>query len=194
MMNKLWMLLAAPALVTCVINDAVGNDFNSTNDHRHMYLGVGAAFASVDVSGTYIGDYFSQSLDGSLIGAMAGYQLHQNFAFEVRGYGNLSDDNINGVDVSLDHHFSALARGILPIDEYFRPYVLLGYGTSKASVAGLSDDGEDIIYGVGLAISNGNKVQLEVEWTRLYDEKFSGDGYAVKLAVDTVNVNLVYHF
>jgi hypothetical protein len=194
MMNKLWMLLAAPALVTCVINDAAADEFNSGKDSRHMYIGLGAAFASVDISGTYMGDNFSQSLDGSLIGAMVGYQLHQNFAFEVRGYGNLSDDTINGMDISLDHHFSALARGILPIDEYFRPYALLGFSTSKASVGGLSDDDQDVIYGVGLAISNGNEVQLEVEWTRIYDEKFSVDGYAVKLAADTINVNLVYHF
>ncbi|NMH64919.1 outer membrane beta-barrel protein [Shewanella salipaludis] len=194
MMNRSWLLV--PVLGTLYLNGVSANELYPHDNVQHMYLGLSGAFVDVDAD---VVDFDtlaagSLSIDNTLLGVIVGYQLHENFAFEARGYGNTSDETIDGIDFSVDSHFSVLARGILPLNQYFRPYVLLGYGKSRASIGGFSDDDNDIIYGAGLAISNGNRVQLELEWMRIYDESFSTGSGSLSLKGDSINLNLVYHF
>ncbi|SHO58807.1 outer membrane beta-barrel protein [Vibrio quintilis] len=165
-------------------------------DHQqHMYMGLGFAFADMkeEVSGVGSADF-----DNILLGVHVGYQLHENFAIEARGYGNVEDDNLAGVSVSVDRHFSLLAKGIIPLNKSFRPYVIAGVGRTKVSVGGLSDSESDFVYGVGFSVNNGNPVELEVEWMRIYDHNFSqqisGTTYHGKDTVNTVHLNLIYHF
>ena len=193
-MNRSWLLM--PVLGILYLNDVSAGELYPHDNVQHMYLGISGAFVDVDVD--YVNfesmESGSGSIDNTLMGAIVGYQLHENFAFEARGYGNVSDETIYGVSFSVDSHFSVLVRGILPLNEYFRPYALLGYGKSKASAAELSEDDNDIIYGLGVSISNGNRVQLELEWMRIYDESFSTGNVNYGLQGDSFNLNLVYHF
>ncbi|MXR71022.1 outer membrane beta-barrel protein [Shewanella sp. JBTF-M18] len=194
MMNRSWLLV--PVLGILYFNDVSAGELYPHGNAQHMYLGLSGAFVDVDgdyvVSGSMLSG--SRSIDNTLMGVIVGYQLHENFAFEARGYGNVSDETIDGVSYSVDSHFSVLARGILPLNEYFRPYALLGYGKSMGSIGEISEDDNDIIYGLGVSISNGNRVQLELEWMRIYDESFSVGDVNYGLQGDSINLNLVYHF
>lgn len=146
---------------------------------------------NVDINASGLG---KASIDNSLLGLIFGYQLHENFSIEARGYGNASDDELAGNTISVDNHFSVIARGIFPVHRNFRPYAMLGYGKSKLDVNGLSES-DDVIYGLGVAVSNGNRVQLEIEWMKIYDESFGiSENTRVNLDSDTFNINLVYHF
>ncbi|CAM3762932.1 hypothetical protein VA7868_03665 [Vibrio aerogenes CECT 7868] len=170
---------------------------NSFSDgyQRHMYMGMGFALADMKEKVSGVGE---ASFDNILIGVHLGYQFHENFAVEARGYGNAEDDALAGISVSVDRHYALLAKGIIPLDESFRPYIIAGAGRTKFSVGGLANTENDFIYGIGFAVNNGNPVELEVEWMRIYDHNFSqvvsGTTYHGKDTVGTFHLNLIYHF
>lgn len=173
-------------LVSGIVN-AEMNEPRLQNTASHMYLGLLSSFLDIDVEVDGLG---RETFDNSLLGVSIGYQFHNNFAFEVRGYGNVSDDDFMGISVEVDHHFSAIGKVILPINRSFRTYAVLGYGRSKASFGSFSDHDEDFIYGVGFTASNDGPLQLELEWVRLHDERYN----TLDITGDSINLNLVYHY
>ena len=159
-----------------------------SND-QFMYLGLNFARTNIEFNVDNVG---SLDISNSLIGGTVGYQFHRNFSIEARGYGNLSDNSYSGNKIELKSHFSAVFRAILPINQYFKPYAILGYGTSELSVNSLSESDEDIVYGMGMSINKGEPLHLEVEWVNIYDKNFSELGGSIDAY--NLNLNLVYHF
>lgn len=147
------------------------------------YVGLGLQLASTDVNAGTAGNY---SFDNSLAGLILGYRPHQNFGFEFRGYGSVTDDEIQGVAVETNQNIALLTRGVAPLGNYVELYGLLGFGNIEASAGGVSYNDQGLQYGVGVAFSNGGAKhwELQVEWMKLYDD--SG------LEVSGVNLNAVY--
>ncbi|MCW8331009.1 porin family protein [Photobacterium sp. SDRW27] len=156
---------------------------------RHMYAGLSYASVDADAEVSNVG---STSFDSNLLGLTIGYQFDANFAVEARAYGNVNDDDINGVTAEVKEHYSLMGRAILPIDRYLKPYALLGYGYSQGRFASDTDRDSDIVYGAGLAIGNGERVEVELEWIKLFDDNFNLSG--AEFSGDTFNFNIVYHF
>ncbi|UXI00109.1 porin family protein [Photobacterium sp. TY1-4] len=156
---------------------------------RHMYLGLSYSFVDVKVN---INDGDSTSFDSSLLGLTIGYQAHTNFSVEFRGYGNISDDEISNTTVEVSNNFSLMGRALLPLDENFKIYALLGYGKAKGKLGGQSETENEVQYGVGMAVNEGHPVDLEVEWVKLFDDNFNLSG--VNFSGESININLVYHF
>lgn len=156
----------------------------------HFYTGLSYAFPSVDVDADGLG---SDSFNNEMLGLTIGYQFNTNFAAEVRGYTNVNDDEVFGnIPIEVKEHYSLLGRAILPVDRYLKPYALLGYGSSQVKAAGSKERESDVVYGAGLSINNGERVELEIEWLRIADDSFGFPGGDV--TADTININLVYHF
>lgn len=146
------------------------------------YIGLGYSYVDADIGGI-------TSVDNSLLGLVGGYRFHENFAVEARGYGNISNDSILGVDLQIDHSFSLFGKAVLPVWKYLDIYGLLGFGQIKASVTGqgynTSDSDSDFQYGIGAAFNKGNPLELQLEWVKWYDN----DG----LDVNGLNLNLVWN-
>ena len=159
----------------------------NASETEGMYVGLGVSRINVELSVDNLG---SVDISNNMLGILLGYQFNDYFSVEARGYSNLSDEDVGGVNVEVDHQFNALIRGGYLIAQYFKPYVLFGYGTSKLSVSGLSESDEDIVYGLGLSVNDGRPLHLEVEWQKSYDNKFDGYG----LEADSFQANLVYYF
>lgn len=154
----------------------------------HHYWGLGYSYldGNVDLSSVGSSEF---SFDNGLVGAIVGYRFDEYFALDFRGYGNVSYDEIGAADIKVKRSFSLLGRGILPFDKNVYFYGMLGIATSNASLSSsygeVYDTDEDIQYGVGMSINKGGKLELQVEWLKVYDEDF--------VDISGINVNLVYN-
>ncbi|WP_117233162.1 porin family protein [Vibrio maerlii] len=152
---------------------------------QYSYFGLGFTAANADVDIAPLGSF---SFDSSLLGLVLGHRFHPNFAAEVRGYGSISDDELLGVTTEIDNSFSVIAKGIIPLGQYFDFYGSLGYGRSKLSLSAngvsISDTDDDFQYGIGLAVNKGAELELQIEWMKLYDDN--------DLEIDGFNLNLIY--
>lgn len=185
-MNGYKKLLLIPC---CLFSTPVFSaDYNAQSVAPHPYIGLAYAYVDADIEVDGVG---SDNIDNSLLGLIVGYQLHQNFAVEFRGYGNISDYDALGSSIEVDTAFSLLGRGIVPISENFTLYGLLGAGKVKGKIGTASETETEIQYGVGMAINKGQPLELQVEWFRMFDDSFGIDG--VNFEGDNINVNLVYH-
>ncbi|MFV0448407.1 MAG: porin family protein [Vibrio sp.] len=143
----------------------------------HPYVGMTYSYVDAELYG--------YSVDNGLLGALVGFRFHKNLAVDFRAYANASDDDIFGAKVEVERSFSALAKGIIPVHEYFELYGLFGIATSKISYGIFSESDEDIQYGVGIAINRGEELETQIEWMKLYDDK--------NLDASGINLNIVYH-
>ncbi len=150
----------------------------------HSYFGFGYTFVDMEDLG--------YSASNGLLGAIFGYRFHKNIAIDFRGYANVSDDELYGVSIEVERSFSALAKGILPVNDYVYLYGMFGVATSKITARYNSNSAsatdEDLQYGLGMSInkSNGEPLETQVEWLKLYDE----DGFDAT----GINLNIVYNF
>ncbi|MDF0535661.1 outer membrane beta-barrel protein [Shewanella sp. A32] len=165
------------------------------------YMGIGISFASLDFSGlTSNYDQYDVSVsNNTLLGAIIGYKFTPYTAVEFRGYGNVSEGDYMGYQVSVDHYFALYGRLIYPLNEDFEVYGLLGYGKQQATVLNVSDSDSDVAYGIGFQVMNGSSLALQVEWVKTYDENYSGydsdlGNYNMHIKESNINVNLIYEF
>ena len=148
---------------------------------EHGYFGLGYSYTDANIDG--IG-----SIDNSLVGLIAGYRFHPVFALEARGYGNVSDDELLGVNFEIDSNFSVFGKGIVPLGKYVDLYGLLGMGRVKGTASALgnsaSESESEVQYGAGFSFNKGESVELMLEWTKWYnDDGIDANGF---------NLNLVY--
>lgn len=197
-MKKIHQLALSLLAVSFTANADIGVK-NFDKIPSHMYLGLSVGFIDVDVDvnidsdGDGIRDLSgSGSFDNTLMGLQIGYQFNTNFAVEFRGYTNVSDEEIAGSTIEVNDHFAIIGKAILPIDQYFKPYALIGYGKTKGEIDNFSETEDDFIFGAGVAINNGNPIEVAVEWVNLFDSDFGLPG--VSFEGQSVNVNLIYHF
>ncbi|WP_282177409.1 porin family protein [Vibrio nereis] len=178
MINKSSVVIAASTLLISSFTSA-----NSTFE-QHGYIGLGYAHIDVDL------DVGAQTFAASngMLGLIAGYKFHPNFGAELRGYGNISDDELLGYNLKLDNSFSFLGKVSMPIWKYMDLYGLVGLGKMKTKVSYLggsvSDSDTDMQYGVGAAFNKGQPLELQFEWMQIYDDH--------GIDANSYNVNLVF--
>ena len=184
--NGMYKYLVFVLTTLFTVNVSASNeDYERFEEYPYIGIGYSALSGDIDLSALSSGSY---SFSNGMLGVIGGYRFHPNFAAEVRGYGNVSDDELLGVTVEIEHSFSVLAKALIPIGKYIDLYGSLGFATSSAGVSNnsttVSVSDEDIQYGAGVAFNKGEQLELQLEWMRLFD----GDG----LEVNGFNINLVY--
>jgi OOP family OmpA-OmpF porin len=157
-----------------------------------FYFGAGAGTTDFDVCGSLAGLGVTSCDDkDSGFKVYAGMGISPNLAVEV-GWVDLGKATATGpggsASVKADG-IQAAALGILPINPRFRVFGKAGVYAWDASASGpggsLSDDGIDIMFGVGLAWNMAPRLDLRAEW-----ERFDVDGDDV----DMLSVGVQYSF
>ncbi|WP_367990031.1 outer membrane beta-barrel protein [Vibrio sp. NTOU-M3] len=154
--------------------------YANTDNFDNFYLGLASSFSEVDINGV---DQVDDKPDISSVGVIFGYQPSKYFAIEARELVRVSSRS----DM-FDGQGSLLARGIVPIHEYFALYGV--GGISGIYTSGFDDLETDVTYGAGFRIKKGSPLYLDVEYRRLY----SGDFVGSDIEVNSVNLNIVYGF
>lgn len=194
------LLMATPSVMA--YSQHAYNDQNEKKNGE-AYYGLGSAFVDVDLdltirSGSSITNYNESISGNSLIGLIVGYKFNPNLAVEFRGYGNMEEGDFYGYDVEVSKNFSVYARGMMPVDENFALYALLGYGDSTVKAIGISESESDFTYGVGMQIGNGTACKLHIEWVQMHDKTYSaivdGDMYSLDVEASSVNLNLIFEY
>ncbi|WP_172562138.1 outer membrane beta-barrel protein [Vibrio furnissii] len=153
----------------------------STDNFDRFYIGLGASFTELE-SESY--DIVSEDkADVTSLGLVFGYQPIKYFAIEGRELFRVSRH-----DDLYDTQASLLARGILPIHEYFNFYAVAGL--SLLAKDGFDEHGTDFTYGVGMRIKNRTPFILDVEYRMLYDDTFDG----IDMELRSINLNFLYGF
>jgi long-subunit fatty acid transport protein len=126
--------------------------------------GPGALYAGVDAGKT---EYDNVPDSKTCVGAFAGYKFHPNFAAEL-GYRRLSDETVNGVDITVDQLALSIV-GAYPVTDKFDVYGRLGYNhidvkTSPSGFnAGNSFTGRFFGLGLGYALTPVVSARIEVQ-------------------------------
>ena len=119
-----------------------------------------------------------------------GYAISPNFAVEGRVAASMSSDSVmvsgTNVDGKVDSHYGIFAKGILPLNDMFSAYGLIGFNDLSLKASGgsasytTSKNGSS--YGLGLDMSVGKSVTLNAEWARHFSD------------VTSVNFGVAYKF
>ncbi len=160
-----------------------------------FYVGGGIGITSIDVCGdlTALG---ATSCDDEDTGfkIFGGYNVNQNLAVEV-GYVDLGEITASGggatVRADIDG-FQVAAVGILPLNPQFSVFGKIGLllwdvsasASGPGGFASVSDDGTDLMFGVGGSWNFLPQLSLRAEW-----ERFDVDEDA-----DMFSVSIVYRF
>ena len=126
-----------------------------------FYVGAGAGQAMIDDG--------ALDDDDSAFSAFAGYQLNPYFGLEA-GYADLGKTEplgSAGPELEADAAY-LVAVGTLPFTDRFSGYAKAGYSdwNVDTSITGVSDDGNDPTYGLGLQYRFTDAVALRGEYSR----------------------------
>lgn len=156
-----------------------------------FYIGAGGGFTSVDVCGDLVA-LGATSCDDEDVGfkIFGGLKFNQFFGAEI-GYVDLGEVSASlsgvGVDVGADG-FQVAAVGTYPIEQFSllgKVGVFFWDAEASAGAASVSDDGTDIMFGVGGEFHFTPQLSVRGEWER-YD--FDGDD------VDMFSASVIYRF
>ncbi len=157
-----------------------------------FYIGGGAGLSSIDLCG-----------DPALAGATScddedtgfkifgGYNFNQNFGVELGwvDLGEISVSGPGGTATAEADGFQAAAVGILPINPQFSIFGKLGVYMWDAEVnapgISASDDGTDLMFGVGGAFHFTPQLSIRAEW-----ERFEVDDEDA----DLISASIVFRF
>jgi len=124
-----------------------------------FYVGAGLGSAQTKIDGGFKDDDLGFKLFG-------GYSFNQYVAVEVE-YLDGGSPKDEGVKVEVDG-FALSVLGSIPVSDAFSLFARLGYGTwdAKASFEGdsVSEDDEDLVYGLGAAFNLTEQFQIRAEW------------------------------
>jgi hypothetical protein len=183
---KTLYLAVTAALIALVSQSALAavqvEQFVESETRKAFYAGNSIAFPNIEmqVSGSTV------KTKNTLVGAIIGYRPFKNVGIEVRGYGDASSEDIN-----VDYHFNVLGELILPVDQYMELYGMFGIGKTKLSYFNqISDEEEDIVYGVGVSVNNGTAIRLNLEWQYMMDGEINGGD----AELGSFNMNFMYYF
>lgn len=126
-----------------------------------FYVGAGAGQAMIDDG--------ALDDDDTAFSAFAGYQLNPYFGLEA-GYADLGKTEplgSAGPELEADAAY-LVAVGTLPFTDRFSGYAKAGYSdwNVDTSITGVSDDGNDPTYGLGLQYRFTDAVALRGEYSR----------------------------
>lgn len=150
----------------------------SAQDTGNVYLGAGYTYVDVD------------GVEFDALNLRGGYDFNQYFAVEGEALIGLGDEEVSGVDVSLEYLVGAYAKAQYPLNEQFSVFGRLGYAYTEVegSAGGVtvSDDTDGFAYGVGGEWAFAGPNAIRVEYTRY---EFEDDGEA-----DTFGASYIRRF
>lgn len=176
-----------------------------------------AVFAQSQESGFYIGGHYGQhkvELESDLgdtnakfgvVGVNAGYQLSPLLGIEARYAQGVDHENVfSGSDAArfeIDRHMALVAKGSIPINQYFSIFGTAGYGETRYSfdydvlgVAGRTNSTEKgFQYGAGAALNVTNNLSVVAEYTILPKLEDEDEGF-YKSDVSLMTLGLNYRF
>ncbi len=159
---------------------------------KNFYAGLGYAYMKMH------DDTSRNNITGHAITFLAGYNFHKYIATEGRYYAtwdNLNvDDGTTEINKDMDMtNFSIYLKPKYSIDK-FTFYGLLGYGqTSLSNHTKYTENGFQ--WGLGANFTAIDKVDVFVDYARLYDDKdFNDLAIQNDISVDSVNLGVVYNF
>lgn len=156
---------------------------------RNFYAGVGYAYMKMN------NDTSSNKITGQGMTLLAGYNFHKYIAAEGRYSATWGDLNVDEgtAEVDKDWDISNIAVYLKPkySIEKFTLYGLLGYGQTSLN----SHSENSFQWGLGANFTATDKVDVVVDYTRLYDDKELNDlDIQNDISVDSVNLGVVYNF
>ena len=171
-------------LAACTIGGTLAlTSISAAAQGSGFYAGVGVGMTSADVCDDLVGlGLTSCDDDDSGIKIYAGKSFTQNFSAEI-GWIDLGEIKVTGPGgtgtVSVDG-FQFAGLGIVPISPqvaFFGKFGLyLWDGSASGPGGSLSDDGTDIMFGLGLNWNLAKQLDLRAEW-----ERFDIDGDGVNM-------------
>ena len=134
----------------------------------------------------------------SSISGIIGYDVNSYFAIEGRYTKSLSDINYETWTIDEDRDWDMSSVGIYLKPKYawnkFGIYGLLGYGQVKLD-NGSTHTENGLQYGVGVNVAATEKVDVYVDYRRLYDDtNFDGFAEGQDVAVNSFTVGVNYKF
>jgi len=119
--------------------------------------------------GIYVGlGYALQDVNGADLDAATvkvGVEGNDYFSGELRGGMGLSDDD----GVELDRFVGLYGKLLIPNSSHVTPYVIAGYTHTELTVAGNSDTGSSLSYGLGMDVQLTKRSSVSAEAMRYYD-------------------------
>lgn len=156
---------------------------------QDMYKsGVGGLYTGLNY--TFVDmDFGSQEADVGTLSAKVGVMATPFLGFEARGGFGVDDDNIGGVDLSVDNFFGGYATFNLVNESPVTPYAILGFTRVELEAEGpfntVTEDESDVSYGLGLNMAFAPNLSGNLEYMRYYDDDdVTVDGLGVGLQVN----------
>mgnify|MGYP002619571511 CR=1 FL=1 len=151
-------------------------------------------------------DGVSVSVDLGVLGVLAGYQFHENFALEGRFGTGVKDkkwrEDGYSDTFSAGNSYGLYAKGIVPLSQEFSLYGVAGYAHTKYKWKevgqGWSDQGsfssKGLSYGVGGEFAFSPQLSVTLEYVHLPTKKLQEDGWEFKLRSSNVALGVNYRF
>lgn len=144
----------------------------SAQDANGFYLGAGYTYVDGD------------GVEFDTINVIGGYDFTNYFAVEGEALFGLGDENVGGIDASLEYALGLYAKAQYPLNEQFSIFARAGYVTAEleASVGGLSaSDSEDgLAYGAGAEFAFAGPNAVRFDYTRFdFDDGAESDNFGL---------------
>ena len=143
-------------------------------------------YVGIDFSNTWIDTGTNNDATLGSIGGRVGIDIIDYFGVEGRVGTGVMDDDIDGVNVELNHYIAGFAKIQTPDMNGFRVHGLAGIARVEleASAGGLTGTAHDtdFAYGAGLSYAINQNIRLNLEYLSLNED------------ADTANLGVTYHF
>ena len=175
---------------------------------QDWYAGIAIGQAKVDTLDCDLDISCSSDDSDTSLKVYGGYQFNANGAVEF-GYVDLGEATINGTDSFLGttaasfetDGFNVALTGFLPVSNniavtgkfgLFFWNLDVGLNTSFLGSSSLSEDGSDLMYGIGVQFGVTEQIAVRAEWERYND--IGNENTTGESDIDLLAANLVFKF
>ena len=156
---------------------------------QDMYKsGVGGLYAGLNY--TFL-DVEDDGLDADLgtLSGKVGVMATPFLGFEARAGFGVDDDEVRGVELSVDNFYGGYATPNLANESPVTPYAVVGFTRVEAEAkyrgVSVSDDDSDLSYGIGAHVKFAPNLSGNLEYMRYYDDDgLTLDGLGLGLQVN----------
>ena len=156
--------------------------------NNYFYAGLGYSYMNMN------DDTLNTDITGDAVTFLAGYKFHQYLSVEGRYNFSVSDLDVEGIDRSWDMSNVALYLKPQYSFDQVTVYGLLGYGEVTLD-NGTSHSEAGFQWGLGASYAATEKIDVFVDYTRLYDDSGFGTFTANNdIIFDSVTLGVNYKF
>lgn len=202
-MKKFTLSIAAVmAMSTFAIADA--------NTNEDLYIGIAWGFANIEADASYGTETVNLDLDHDAVMYQVGYKINRYVAVEGRYWDSVGDgdasvsytdsanpsNNISAEgDVPTDFNAWGLyVKPMLPLNEAFTAYALVGWGSVEFEFEGQSADERSFQWGLGASYNVNENVSYFIDYTKLYDDDEAIYDITGNVSIDSLNFGVNYKF